>query len=443
MKFFKSLYINQSLFNVLGALVVLFVVGFFFPVIFLITRLLLLLVIVLFVVDVLSLYRNKKGIFARRDSMDKLSNGDKNEIQIVVENAYQFAIKLKIIDEIPFQFQARDTVFNLKLEKGQKKLLKYYLHPVERGEYSFGSVNVYATGLIGFVAKRYQFSQNTTVPVYPSFMQMRKYELMAISNRLTEVGVKKIRKIGQNTEFEQIKEYVFGDDFKTINWKATARKSRLMVNQYQDERSQNVYSIIDMGRAMKMPFNGLTLLDYAINTSLVISNIAIQKHDKAGLLTFNNKIKTMLAADRRGTQMHKIMELLYNQKTGFADSNFEALNLAIKYKINQRSLILLYTNFETMDSLNRQMKYLRSIAKSHLLVVVFFENAELIKLINKEVENTVDVYKQTVAEKFAFEKRLIVKELKKYGIHSILAEPENLTVNSINKYLEIKARNLL
>lgn len=443
MKFIKSLYINQTLFNALGALVVLFVIGFFFPIVFLVARLLLLLVLVLFVMDILFLYRNKTGVFARRDSLDKLSNGDKNEVQIVIENAYQFAVKLKIIDEIPFQFQARDTEFDLKLAKGQKKLLKYYLHPVERGEYSFGAVNVYVTGSIGFVAKRYQFSQDSIVPVYPSFMQMRKYELIAISNRLTEVGVKKIRKIGQNTEFEQIKEYVFGDDFKTINWKATARRGRMMVNQYQDERSQNVYSIIDMGRAMKMPFDGLTLVDYAINSSLVISNIAIQKHDNAGLITFNNKMKTILAADRKGTQMQKIMKLLYNQKTGFADSNFEALNITIKYKINQRSLILLYTNFETMDSLNRQMKYLRSIAKSHLLVVVFFENTELIELINKETENTLDVYKQTIAEKFAFEKRLIVKELKKYGIHSILTEPENLTINSINKYLEIKSRNLL
>lgn len=443
MNFIKSLYINQLLFNVLSALVVLFVVGFFFPIFFLIARLLLLLLLVLFVIDILFLYRNKKGVFARRDSMDKLSNGDKNEIQIVVENAYQFTVKLKIIDEIPFQFQARDTEFKLKLEKGQKKLLKYFLYPVERGEYSFGAINVYATGLIGFVAKKYQFSQNEIVPVYPSFIQMRKYELMAISNRLTEIGVKKIRKIGQNTEFEQIKEYVFGDDFKTINWKATARKSRLMVNQYQDERSQNIYSIIDMGRAMKMPFNGLTLVDYAINASLVISNIAIQKHDKAGLFTFNNKMKTMLAADRKGTQMQKIMKLLYNQKTGFADSNFEALNVATRYKINQRSLILLYTNFETIDSLNRQMKYLRSIAKNHLLVVVFFENTELTDLVKKEAENTIDVYKQTIAEKFAFEKRLIAKELQKYGIHSILTKPENLTVNSINKYLEIKARNLL
>lgn len=443
MKFIKSLYLNQLLFTVLSGIVVLFVVGFFFPVVYLVARLLFLLTLILFVFDVIFLYRNENGIYARRDTMDKLSNGDDNEIQIVLENAYQFPVKLKIIDEIPFQFQVRDILFEVTIPKGQKKLVKYMLRPTQRGEYSFGAVNVYASGLIGFIAKRYRFSQDQLVPVYPSFIQMRKYELMAISNRLTEVGVKKIRKIGQNTEFEQIKEYVFGDDFKTINWKATARRRKFMVNQYQDERSQNVYSVIDMGRAMRMPFEGLTLMDYAINASLVISNIAIQKHDKAGLLTFNNKMKTVLPASRKGLQMRNIMEVLYNQKTGFADSNFEALYATMKYKVNQRSLMLLYTNFETMDSLDRQMKYLKSIARNHLLVVIFFKNTELDQLIKKEAHSTIDVYTQTIAEKFDLEKKLIVKELKKYGIHSILTEPENLTVNSINKYLELKARNLI
>lgn len=442
MKFFKSLFINQLLFVLTGSIVALFVIGFFFPLVFIVTRLLLVVLFVLAGVDILLLYQNKNGIEARRVSLDKLSNGDKNEIEIFYANNYSFDVKLTIIDEIPHQFQEREINFKTRIKKGVRTSLKYSLVPVERGEYSFGAINIYAAGIIGLFSKRYQFAQNQTIPVYPSFIQMKKYELLAISNRLVDVGIKKIRKIGNNTEFEQIKEYVSGDDFKTINWNATARKNRLMVNQYQDERSQNVYSVIDMGRAMKMPFEGLSLLDYAINASLVISNIAINKHDRAGLLTFNNKVKTMLPAERRGSQMQKILEVLYRQKTGFAESNFAALNSLMRFKINQRSLILLFTNFETLDSLERQLRYLRSIAKNHLLVVVFFENTELLKFIGKEVETTEDVYHQTIAEKFVFEKKVIAKELKKYGIHTILTKPENLTVNTINKYLELKARNL-
>jgi len=442
MKFFKSLFINQLLFVLTGSIVALFVIGFFFPLVFIVTRLLLVVLFVLVGVDILLLYQNKNGIEARRVSLDKLSNGDKNEIEIFYANNYSFDVKLTIIDEIPHQFQEREINFKTRIKKGVRTSLKYSLVPVERGEYSFGAINIYVTGIIGLFSKRYQFAQNQIIPVYPSFIQMKKYELLAISNRLVDVGIKKIRKIGNNTEFEQIKEYVAGDDFKTINWNATARKNRLMVNQYQDERSQNVYSVIDMGRAMKMPFEGLSLLDYAINASLVISNIAINKHDRAGLLTFNNKVKTMLPAERRGSQMQKILEVLYRQKTGFAESNFAALNSLMRFKINQRSLILLFTNFETLDSLERQLRYLRSIAKNHLLVVVFFENTELLKFIDKEVETTEDVYHQTIAEKFVFEKKIIAKELKKYGIHTILTKPENLTVNTINKYLELKARNL-
>lgn len=141
--------------------------------------------------------------------------------------------------------------------------------------------------------------------------------------------------------------------------------------------------------------------------------------------------------------MQKILESLYNIKTDFFESDFSRLYVDIKKNVNQRSLLLLYTNFETLDSLHRQLPYLKGIAKSHLLVVVFFNNTELNHLINKKADNIQEVYDKVIAEKFAFEKRLIVNELKKYGIYSVLTQPENLTLDTINKYLEIKARGIL
>ncbi|PIZ06150.1 MAG: DUF58 domain-containing protein, partial [Flavobacteriales bacterium CG_4_10_14_0_8_um_filter_32_5] len=357
----------------------------------------------------------KNALVAQRNTMDKLSNGDENEITILVENIYPFPVHLEIIDELPYQFQVRNTSFELTLKSGAKKMITYPLRPTARGEYEFGAINCFASSKIGLISRKMQFSEHAKVPVYPSFIQMRHFELLAFSNRLTQAGIKKIRKIGRNTEFEKINEYVAGDDFKTINWKATARKDKLMVNQYQEEKSQNVYSIIDMGRAMKMPFKGLTLMDYAINASLVISNIIIKKYDKAGLITFNNKLKSVLKAEHKSSHIQKIMDLLYSQKTGYAESNFEELYTTIKYKLNQRSLLLLYTNFETIDSLQRQMKYLRGIAKNHLLVVIFFENTELTTLATKIANTTEEIYFQTIAEKFAYEKKIILKQLQNNG----------------------------
>jgi len=271
-------------------------------------------------------------------------------------------------------------------------------------------------------------------------MQMRRYQLLAVSNRLQEAGVKRIRRLGHSMEFEQIKEYVRGDDYRTINWKATARKSDLMVNNFTDERSQQIYCVINKGRIMKMPFDGMTLLDYAINASLVLSNVALVKHDKAGLITFAENVDSFLPADKKPTQMNLLQEMLYRQQTLFLEPDFEKLYSVIRGRITQRSLLVLFTNFESVYSLEREMASLKRIAKYHLLLVVFFENTELKTLTENKVSTIEDIYIKTIADKFVYEKRLMIKELHKNGIASILTTPENLTVNAINKYLELKTR---
>jgi len=204
-----------------------------------------------------------------------------------------------------------------------------------------------------------------------------------------------------------------------------------------------VYAIIDKGRTMKMPFEGMTLLDYAINASLVIANIAIRKQDKAGLIAFQHKIQALLPASRRNRQMFLLMEALYKQKTAYKEANFAALYATVKRKITQRSLLLLFTNFESLSGLERQLLYLRRMATQHLVVVIFFKNTELYALLDKEVHSTEEVYHKTIAEKFAFEKKMIVDELAKYGIQSVLTTPQELSVDTINKYLELKARGLI
>jgi len=443
MKLVRSLFLAQRFFQAAIALVILFIISFVLPDVLWVPKVLFFFFLVLVATDFVLLYRVKKGIYGIRFTPDKLSNGDENEIRIYLENFYLFRVRLKIFDEIPHQFQRRNLEFQIILMHGDKKTFSYFLRPVKRGAYSFGAVNVFVSSPFGFLSRRFSFSQNKLVPVYPSFIQMRKFELLAISNRLTETGIKKIRRIGHNQEFELIKDYVSGDDFRTINWKATSRRSRLMVNHFQDERSQQVYSIIDKGRVMQMPFNGLSLLDYAINASLVISNIAIRKSDKAGIITFQDKVNTILPANRLSNQMNNILESLYNQKTAFVESDYSSLHTIIKRKISQRSLLLLYTNFETVFALQRQLPYLISLARQHLVVVIFFENTELSKITSQDAQGLKSIYHKTIAERLYLEKKLIVKELLKHGIQALLTPPENLTVNTINKYLELKARNLI
>ena len=424
-------------------IIALFCCAFIFPVLYSATWYLFFILLVFFGLDILILFSSKNGIDAERITPEKLSNGDENPIIVTLKNYYTFAISVKVIDEIPFQFQLRNFEINRKIKNASQDEFQYKLRPTERGEYFFGNLNIYVSSPLRLISKRYKFGYDQMVPTYPSYIQLRKYDLIAFSNNLFQYGIKKIRRIGHTMEFEQIKEYVPGDDIRTLNWKATAKKNSLMVNQFQDEKSQNIYMVIDKGRVMKMPFNGMSLLDYAINATLVLSNVILKKQDKAGMFSFSKKVENRVVAEKRTSQMQKILESLYNVKTNFFESDYSRLYVDIKKHINQRSLIILYTNFETMDGLHRQLPYLKGIAKSHLLVVVFFQNTELHQITNKKSDTIQDVYDKVIAEKFLFEKKLIVTELKKYGIHSVLTQPENLTLDTINKYLEIKARGIL
>ncbi len=443
MAFIRSLYIHNAFFRYIAVLSACFVISYWVPFLYPIAWLLVFLLMALLLFDLYLLYSTSKAIKAQRNLPQKLSNSDQNILSVHLSTKYPFRTAVSVIDELPVQFQKRDFEHKTQLLRGEPHFFEYSVRPVERGEYVFGNLIVFASSPLRIIKRKFVFQKDQMVPVYPSIIQMQQYDFLATSNRLTEFGLKKIRRIGHTQEFEQIKEYIKGDDVRTINWKATAKKNQLMVNQYQDERSQPIYSIIDTGRVMKMPFNGLSLLDYAINSALAFSNVALKRNDKTGLLTFSKKIETFVPAVQKITHLNTIMESLYNISTAFSDSDFGLLYAQVKRKVNQRSLLLLYTNFEHISGLKRQLPFILAMAKKHVLVVIFFENTELESLVAGDAEDLQAIYHKTIAEKFSLEKRLMQKELQKYGIQTILTKPEELTVNTINKYLEIKARGII
>ncbi len=178
-----------------------------------------------------------------------------------------------------------------------------------------------------------------------------------------------------------------------------------MVNQFEEEKSQQVFCIIDASRNMLMPFDGLSLLDYSINTSLVISNTALLKQDKIGLITFSDKIDKVIGADKSKKHLKLILDALYKQEEKSLEANYEMLFYTVKNAIRMRSLIFLYTNFESYYSLERVIPVLRKINAAHLLVVIFFENNEVIDYSKNESKTLEDIYQHTIAEKYALDKK--------------------------------------
>lgn len=442
MKYIQQIFLGRNFFYGILSIVIFYVMGFYFPWIINLANLLLFAIILLILIELYLLFSSKKGIEGQRILNEKLSNFDTNPVKISLENHFNFKVKITVIDELPYQFQIFDFKIEEEINPNRAKTISYQLKPTERGLYEFGNTNVFVSSPLRILERRIVLNTQSSIKVFPSFLRLNQLSLYNFKAHLNELGVKKSRRIGHSMEFEQIKNYVLGDDIRTINWKATAKHQKLMVNQYVDEKSQQIYCALDKGRLMKMPFDGLSLLDYAINATLIFSNIVLQNQDRAGIFTFSNQMEDLIKAERRSNQLEKISNGLYNIKSNFIESDFGILYNTLKYKITQRSLILLFTNFESLDSMQRQLPYLKAINKNHLLIVTFFKNSELENYLNAP-KKQIDPYQKGLIEKFIYEKQQIVLELNKHGIQTILTRPEDLEIATINKYLEIKSRGMI
>jgi len=428
----------------LGCIIVVFIISFAYPVLYKVALVALYVLIVLVIIDAIILFFVRKKISASRELNERLSLGDNQSIVYTFGNEAPLDLNVEIVDELPIQFQHRDTIDQFRIEKAKTVETTFHIKPVTRGIYSFGNLNLYlSTPILSLVELKQSFEIAEDVKVIPSIIQMKKYELQVFSKTARNSGIRRIRQIGENDEFEHIRAYSQGDNIKAINWKASSRLNSLMINQYQNTKSQNVYCIVDKGRAMKMPFNELTLLDYAINSTLVISNIVLKKYDRVGLITFSNKIGSIVKAESVRNQLEKISNRLYYQKTEFKESSLELLNITIRKKISRRSILVFFTNFENQNDLKRNLPYLKAINKKHLLLVIFFINTELIETSQMQCKTRDEIYLKTFAQRALVEKEKIKMELNSNGIQAILTKPEDLSINVINKYLEIKAKRML
>lgn len=443
MRLFLSTYLTRFFFLLFGSIVILFAASFAIPSLMFVAKVSLLVLLAISLLDWLLVFMSRNPLVYERHMTDKMSMGDVNPVHIKVSNNSNLPLRFRLYEGYPTEMQERSNYFSALLLPGSMKEFSYDFRPVNRGQFLFHDAFFVIASFFGLISRKYEVECEKTVEVYPSILQMKKYELLVFHQQKTSTGIKKIRRIGNNSEFEQIKSYVQGDEVRTINWKATSRRVELMVNQYQEEKSQHIYCIIDKSRNMQVSFNEMTVLDYSINSTLAFSSVAIRNGDKTGLITFSDKIGTKLPANRSDGQLRRILEELFNQRTEFLEPNYELLYQTIRRTINTRSMLVLFTNFQTEFAMRRALPMLRRINQKHLLVVVFFENTDLVDQAHATLNTVQDVYMSTVAERIVTLKSRMADELKKNGIQTILTNPDDLSIHTINKYLELKARGAI
>lgn len=433
------MFLTRRFFFSLAFLIALSVAGFCFPPAYSLARFGLLALFLAVILDAAALCLFVQAR-ATRQCKPSFSLAEENAVSLRVENICRQRLWLTVRDELPREFRFHEAVFRLSLESGRGKTVRYVLRPTARGEYRFGHVLVFARSVLGLLERKIKCGEEKAVKVYPAFGHLDRYELAAASSELLPLGQKRVRRPGNSTDFEQIKDYVNGDDFRTLNWKASARAGRWMVNTYRDELSQPVWCLIDKGRVMQRTFRHTTLLDYAINASLALSYVALRRYDMPGLITFDAQIDKIVGVSRRPDQLPQLLEALYAQQTRYAEADYSALTVHLARHVRRRSLLVLFTDFTSRDALHRQLPCLRRLAKTHCLLVVFFDDEEVRALSEQPATSLHELRVSALAADFSLTKQSLVSELRQCGIFSLLTTPANLTIDTINKYIELKRR---
>lgn len=424
-------------------LVALFAGSAFFSVLYVPTVILAVLFVLYSIWESASLFTADIKVSGNRKHARLLSLGDENPIRIQIRNDSSKKLFIGFADEVPFGFQPFQAGKSMPFDAGEVKQFTYFLKPVKRGEGKFGHIQVYLQHALRFFSRRIELAEASEVHIFPSLIHMQEIQLRTSSKLATKMGVHRQRKLGEGYEFEEIRSYVLGDDFRKINWKATARAAQFMTNQYRIERAQNVYMLLDTGRSMFMPFNGMSLLDHSVNSSLALANVVNRSGDKAGLIAFSSKLDAFVPAKSKSGQMKLLANSLYHLKESTEESDYEVLYAHVQQHIRHRSVLLLFSNFETWPALERNIPVLRRLAHKHILLVVFFENSLLQDFSRLKVKKREDLYDQLIAENKLLKKVVLTEKLAQYGVQSILTPPEKLSLHLVNRYLAVRAGGLI
>jgi uncharacterized protein (DUF58 family) len=386
-------------------------------------------------------------IAVQRLADQKLSIGADNLITLAWTNGSARPIDAEVRDEYPYQFRVDRPLLRGTLAPLRSTDLHYHVRPLNRGDYTFGAINLRYRSMLGTFRRqaRYDGAPGTQaeVRVYPNVLDVRKYDLMARKGLLTELGLRRTRAAGAGTEFERLRDYTPDDEFRRINWKATARRNRPIAVEYEPERAQHIVFVLDTGRLMRPPIGELAKLDYAINATLLAGYVATLRGDEVGLLTFADEVGVYLAPDRGRGQFYTMLDLLYNVRSEAVEADYARALGYLSLKHKRRSMIVIFTDLVTLDAARPLIAYAARLAVHHLPVVVTMHDPNITSFARRPIRSASDVYERAVAEQLIDERRVILDTLNHAGILTLDVEADNLSIAVINKYLELKSRSVL
>jgi uncharacterized protein (DUF58 family) len=394
------------------------------------------------VTDLMTLPR--KNAFAIERETTRVVSVQKNHpVTLHVSNLSQRSPTGWIRDDIPQDFETQPREFVLRLAARSRLTVHYDLRATRRGAFSLNQINLRVRSLLGLWQRLLVYPQTTELHVYPDMKQLAEYAMLARTNRLSLMGVRRTRRVGLENDFERLRDYTLDDNYKHIDWRASARRQKLTVKDFQTSQSQRIIFLLDCGRLMTNQSSGLSLLDHSLNAALLLSYVALRQGDSVGLIAFADRVLSFVPPRGGMKQMNQLLHASFNRFPELVESRYDDAFLYLNSHCKKRSLVVLVTNVIDEVNAHQVESYLRNVRGRHLPLGVILRDRRLFDAADREPASDEQLFEAAAASEILTWRHQVLRDLEHRGVLTLDVFPEDMTAPLVNSYLDIKARQLL
>ncbi|MGV8120951.1 MAG: DUF58 domain-containing protein [Candidatus Xenobiia bacterium LiM19] len=369
--------------------------------------------------------------------------GVENTVRMEVENRSSHSVRITIRDDLPLSFKTSDAPLQVAISPGGKAECAYVAVPVKRGTFHFGAVRIRIDGVLGLVIRQFSSGEKEEVRVVPAITDVLKFQSLASRRSIREAGRRRSLFSGMGTEFESLREYHRDDEYRHINWKASARRTKLIVESFEEDRTETVLMAIDTGRLMRADVAGLERMEYAIVASLLLSHVALERDDRVGMLLFSHKVSRFLPPDKGKKQFQRLFSLCQDVEASGTETDYFSLLEYLDGRHRKRSLVVIFTDFAEEGAAASLLQCIPRMYPRHLPLVVMVRDPALSQASDAYPQDSSTLFRKAVAVDLLSERLKTESALKKQGVLVLDCLPQSLSSSLLRLYVEVKRKGLL
>ena len=385
----------------------------------------------------------QRSLLVEREMEPQLSNGAANRIRLRIRSAEPLAVRMLVREDVPVAFDVDARVHEIVVPSRGEAVAEYVVRPRHRGTFRFGDTHVRVRMPLDLVERQLRFPLARVVKVYPNLLEIRRYEVSVRRGLAYDAGMRRARIPGAGTVFERLRDYVEGDDPRQISWTATARRGHPISVEYETERQQRVLVLLDVGRMMSSTLSGLTKLDHAVNTALMLAFVAVSKGDEVGLLAYADSIVSYAPPRRGKGQFRRITEELQRLEPTLTEPDHRGAFQFLRQRSGRRALVVLFTDLIDEVASKNLVAAVADLAGNNLVLCVTLADPLVGALAAATPRTSTELYEKVVASEVVESRGAALGVLQRRGVHTVDVPAEQLTVATIQRYLELKRRALL